>query len=491
MTVTPYRANCDHYQKELYQFLKACKQRAIEKGSAQIISISQEISPLDPLVVLQAIAKPELLQFYLEKPDKNEAIAAIDATDFIKIEGNNRFDQAQDFIKRCLDNSLIKGNLNLPFSGMHFFCSFTFFEEAKTEDKSPFPSGTIFLPRWQVSRAANSSVLVTNLKIKPYSNLEFVLENLLGQLRFINLQRQRVFKIPENLPNLVIQNANNSEQFKQSVSSAINSIQANQFRKIVLASTIDLVSPSPFNPFNSLANLRKHYPGCHIFSTNNGQGKNFIGASPERLISIKNYCLETDTLAGSAPRGNTTTEDANFAYRLMSSEKERREHQFVLSFIIKCLSDLGLNPQMLPIPQLLKLPNIQHLWTPIHTQLPKDLAPLEIVKKLHPTPAVAGVPTKKAQEQICNYETFDRSLYAAPLGWVDHQGNCEFIVGIRSALIDTEKPSIYPWKTNRLPDNNIYRARLYAGAGIVAGSDPNKELAEIQLKLQALFKAFF
>jgi menaquinone-specific isochorismate synthase len=96
---------------------------------------------------------------------------------------------------------------------------------------------------------------------------------------------------------------------------------------------------------------------------------------------------------------------------------------------------------------------------------------LDIVAKLHPTPAVAGVPTEFACEQIRLFETFDRSLYAGPIGWVDCQGNGEFIVGIRSASIEGNK------------------ARLYAGAGIVAGSDPDKELAEIQLKLQSLFKA--
>ena len=153
----------------------------------------------------------------------------------------------------------------------------------------------------------------------------------------------------------------------------------------------------------------------------------------------------------------------------------------MLDFISERLAELGLIPLMLPTPQLLQLSNIQHLWTPIQAQLPTDIHPLEIVAKLHPTPAVAGVPTKIAQEQILALETFDRSLYAAPLGWVDYQGNCEFIVGIRSALIESEKPSQLLAKS--------YRARLYAGAGIVAGSDPNKELAEIQLKLQTLLKA--
>ncbi|MGC1395781.1 MAG: isochorismate synthase [Coleofasciculaceae cyanobacterium] len=489
MTVTPYRADCFQNHQELYQLIKFAKQRSIEKKHPQIISISQEISLIDPLAVLQKFAKPTQLQFYLEKPDKQQAIAAIDAIEVIKLEGKKRFEYAQKFIESCLNNCISKGCLRLPFSGMHFFCSFTFFNET-IANKSPFPAATIFLPRWQVSRSGNTSVLVVNLKVESHSNLEAILENLVNQLKLINWQVNPLIHKSEVYHNRVIKIPKNAEQFKHSVTSAISSIQANQLKKIVLASTIDFVSPSPFDTINSLDNLRKSYPRCNIFSISNGKGKNFIGASPERLISVSNSSLETDALAGSAPRGQTAIEDANFADRLMNSEKERSEHQFVLNFITKCLSELGLTPQMLPMPQLLKLPNIQHLWTPIQASLPSNLNPLEIVAKLHPTPAVAGVPTKAAQEQIRNYETFDRSLFAAPLGWVDYQGNSEFIVGIRSALIDTEQTCNHPHKNDKLP-YDIYRARLYAGAGIVAGSDPNKELAEIQLKLQALSKALF
>ena len=116
----------------------------------------------------------------------------------------------------------------------------------------------------------------------------------------------------------------------------------------------------------------------------------------------------------------------------------------------------------------MQLSNIQHLWTPIRANLPNSVHPLQILAQLHPTPAVAGVPCEEACHAIREWETLDRQLYAAPLGWVNGQGDSEFIVGIRSALINGD------------------RARLYAGAGIVAGSDPAKELAEIQLKLQAL-----
>lgn len=480
MPVTPYRTNLFQDRKELYHLLSRGKQQSIEKGCSQIVSISQEIEPVDPLAVLQAFSKPDCLQFYFEKRSKSKAIAAIDATISTKVEGANRFQKAQQFIESCLANIVSGGDLNLPFAGPHFFCSFTFFDK-KIVASSPFPSATIFLPRWQVSCDRGKCVAVANLEITPGVNVQLLAERLGNQLRRISWYDRRVSNIFEIPPNRTIKSAQkNAESFKSSVASALESIKANQLRKIVIASAIDVISPVPFNLAESLDTLRKRHPDCYIFSTSNGKGQNFIGASPERLLSIHNYQLETDTLAGSAPRGRTTSEDAALAYRLLGSEKERREHQFVLNFICDRLSELGLIPQMLPTPQLLKLSNIQHLWTPIQAEMLSEIHPLEIVAQLHPTPAVAGVPTKIAQEQIRRYETFDRSLYAAPIGWVDYQGNCQFVVGIRSALIDSEKPSRLFAKA--------YRARLYAGAGIVAGSDPNKELAEIQWKLQALLK---
>jgi menaquinone-specific isochorismate synthase len=480
MLVTPYRTHSFLDCKELYQLLLCGKQQAIEKGCPQIVSIAQEISLVDPLAVFQAIAKPDQLKCYFENRSNQEAIAAIDAIHFVKIEGSNRFQKAQQFVQSTLANTLPGGYLNLPFSGPHFFCSFTFFDKRQAVN-SPFPSATIFLPRWQISRYQDTCIVVANVEINARENLGLLVERLCNQIRRISWYERRVSNVFEIAPNKTIkQSTKNAERFQTSVTSALESIQASQLHKIVLANTIDVISPKPFNLVESLDTLRKRHPDCYIFSIGNGKGQNFIGASPERLLSIQNHQLVTDALAGSAPRGRTNREDATFAYRLLSSEKERREHQFVINFITERLSQLGLIPQMLPTPELLKLSNIQHLWTPIKAQILADIHPLEIVDKLHPTPAVAGVPTTLAQEQIRRYETFDRSLYAAPLGWVDYQGNCQFIVGIRSALIDSEKPS-------RLL-GNTYRARLYAGAGIVAGSTPTKELAEVQLKLQALLK---
>ena len=261
-----------------------------------------------------------------------------------------------------------------------------------------------------------------------------------------------------------------SQYFRNVVGSALESNSVNEFSKIVIAQATDITSLLPFQVIQSLHNLRERHPDCYIFSIANGQGKNFIGASPERLVSIQNKQLVTDALAGSAPRGKTNAEDIRWSNLLLRSRKEKREHQAVSDFLIERLRQMGLKPYQLPL-QLLQLSNIQHLWTPIYAHLPKDLEPLDIVAKLHPTPAVAGVETGIACERIRHYEKFDRSLYAAPLGWIDNQGNSEFIVGIRSALIEGKQ------------------ARLYAGAGIVSGSNPDKEFIEIQLKLQSLLKA--
>ncbi|NJO19634.1 MAG: isochorismate synthase [Spirulinaceae cyanobacterium RM2_2_10] len=258
--------------------------------------------------------------------------------------------------------------------------------------------------------------------------------------------------------------------FVPATRAALAAIQAEQLSKIVLAQPLDVVAAGALDPIATLARLRQHYPDCTCFSLSNGRGSYFLGASPERLASIRDRHLVVDALAGSAPRGRDAIEDARFAQQLLNSDKDRREHQAVSHYLSEQLQSLGLRPQLAPR-QLRQLSNIQHLWTPITAQLPAQVQPLEVVAQLHPTPAVAGVPTAAACEQIRHYENFERGLYAAPIGWLDMQGNSEFVVGIRSALLSGA------------------RARLYAGAGIVAGSDPDREQAEVQLKLQAMLAA--
>jgi menaquinone-specific isochorismate synthase len=469
MPVIPHSVNLFQDCKQFFQFLSICQQKSIEQNETQIASISLKIDRVDPLAVLHEIAAPDQLHFYIENPAEDEAIAAIGAVSSLKTSGKARFAQSQKFVESCF-NRLISANSSeylLP----RCFCSFSFFDQEYTSE-SAFTETTVFLPQWQIFSKKDKSTLVVNLAIHSTTNLELLIEQTCREFQSICLAKYGIFNLSNNIRySLNNWSINDTNNFKVAVTSALESIRIHRLNKLVLAHAVDVTSKLPFQWIDSLHHLRKRYPDCYTFSTGNGKGQNFIGASPECLIRICDRQLNTDALAGSAPRGKTMTADADLANRLLNSSKERHEHQVVVDFIAQQLSHFGLKPQLLAAPKLRQLTNIQHLHTPIQADLPNHLHPLEILAQLHPTPAVAGIPRDFACEEIRRYEKFERSLYAAPLGWIDTQGNAEFVVGIRSALIDG------------------HHARLYAGAGIVAGSDPNRELAEVKLKLQTLLQA--
>jgi menaquinone-specific isochorismate synthase len=469
MTISPCRSQTFVDYKYLNQLLLEVQENCRSHKNSKIVSISLEIGLVDPLLVLDKFNHKNAINFYFENRSQGEAIAGIDTVDKLEIFGKTRFTKAEEFIKNCLKNIIPISHQNHPLSLPHFFCTFSFFDQHHKTDY-PFPAATVFLPCWQIAVKDNCCTLVMNTIINSSVNISQILDNLQRHLEIIHTLKNYSFKselFPVNLYNKITKN---DDKFKASVASALEIIQSKYLSKIVLADTLDVFANHDFNLLQSLNNLRQLHPNCYIFSTSNGKGQNFIGASPERLISIHKQQLITDALAGSAPRGKTPIEDGENANKLINSTKEKHEHKLVLDFITQHLSQLGLLPQVLA-PRLRQLSNIQHLWTPISAVVPNNIHPLQIVAKLHPTPAVAGATRDIACAEIRRYETFERGLYAAPLGWVDADGNCEFIVGIRSALIDGNY------------------ARLYAGAGIVAGSDPEKEFAEVQLKLQALLKA--
>jgi menaquinone-specific isochorismate synthase len=222
------------------------------------------------------------------------------------------------------------------------------------------------------------------------------------------------------------------------------------------------------HPLRLLNGLRERFPECYSFSVANGKGDSFIGASPERLVRVSKGVLETEALAGSTRRGAGASEDAALGAALLSSEKDLREQRHVLDSIVRRLAPLGLAPEFPAEPGLRKLANVQHLHTPVRASLPEGVRLLDAVACLHPTPAVGGSPREAAVGLIRELEGFPRGLYAGAIGWINSRGGGEFLVGIRSALVEGVS------------------ARLYAGAGIVAGSDPRRELAETELKFRAL-----
>jgi menaquinone-specific isochorismate synthase len=269
-----------------------------------------------------------------------------------------------------------------------------------------------------------------------------------------------------------VREVGSDDHYRNAVTRALGLMAEHVFEKIVLARAKELQAPEPFHPLRALNGLRQRYADCFAFSVANGRGQSFIGASPERLLRVREGRLTTEALAGSVRRGASASEDAALGGALLRDEKELREHRLVIASIERRLAPLGIRLEHSGQPALFRLVNVQHLHTPVQAALPAGVRLLDVLANLHPTPAVGGTPREAAVPYIRALEGFPRGLYAGALGWIDAHGGGEFFVGLRSALIDGAN------------------ARLYAGAGIVAGSSPEKEFAETELKFQAMQEAF-
>jgi menaquinone-specific isochorismate synthase len=256
-----------------------------------------------------------------------------------------------------------------------------------------------------------------------------------------------------------------------SVETATDLIKAEEFKKIVLARELNVQLQEPVSDTRLLNHLRNQYPDCYSFLISQDGSSSFIGSTPERLASFHDREVLTEGLAGSISRGKTASEDAVLEHELLHSQKDLSEHAFVLDAIEENLerySDVVDHPLS---PGVKKLSNVQHLYTPVHARIKKGVSRTEVLSKLHPTPAVGGYPREAAMPYISKLEHFDRGWYAAPIGWINANGEGEFVVAIRSGLI----------KSNEV--------RFFAGCGIVEDSNPQKEWDETNLKFIPMLTA--
>ena len=244
-----------------------------------------------------------------------------------------------------------------------------------------------------------------------------------------------------------------SMNYRTRVVRALEAIESGRVDKVVVARQEVL---PPADPVATLDALARNFPDCWVFAVSDGRDT-FLGATPELLARFEERRLETCALAGSAAPGDDS---------LLRSPKDLREHQFVVDAIRDALEDLCEEVVIAPGPQLLVLRNVQHLRTTITATLRPQVSALDAVRALHPTPAVCGVPSGAAAELIAELEPFERGLYAGVVGFDD-----EFVVAIRSARLTS------------------LATHVYAGAGIVAGSDPEAEDEETRAKLRAITEA--
>ena len=264
-----------------------------------------------------------------------------------------------------------------------------------------------------------------------------------------------------------VQAVQDPDEWMSVVRHATKRIADGDFEKVVLAREIVVEADAPIARIALLRRLRSSFPGCFSFAIGP-----MVGASPELLVSRAGETVRAHPMAGTAPRGGDPTTDARLAASLLASAKDRAEHQITIDMVWDTLLPFCSYVDSEPEPSVVAVANVQHLASLVEGRLSQPAASvLELVSALHPTPAVSGWPRDASIAHITAHEGFDRDRYAGAVGWVDRRGNGTWAVGIRSAIVDGTT------------------ARLFAGVGVVADSDPEAELAETDAKFQAVLSA--
>ncbi len=259
------------------------------------------------------------------------------------------------------------------------------------------------------------------------------------------------------------------DAYVERVQRALASIRAGKLDKVVVARAVHVAARAPIDPVAWLVALRERFPSCTLFAVGEGDAV-FLGASPERLVRVRGEVVETVALAGTAPRGASTAADRALGEALCDSRKNGDEHSIVVRHLQSALAECCDDLEVAAEPRLLKTRTVQHLCTELRARrrMHSPASLLELAARLHPTPAVGGAPRAAALEWLAEHETLERGWFAGPVGYLQSNGDGEFDVALRSALVRGRG------------------ATAWAGAGIVARSEPRAEFTETELKLRTV-----
>ncbi|MEO9885446.1 MAG: isochorismate synthase [Balneola sp.] len=467
-----YQISHDEFISEIVQVLE-CK----KSNEKTFFSLSFPIQKVDVLAVLEQNPHKNSFEYYWEKPSEHFSMAAAGEIQRIRTTGKNRFKEAS-----CLGKDLIKqiyqfSKLTHSRAAPHLFGGFSFHDHNISKEWSQFGASSFTLPKWSVISSGSLTLLTINLKIENNDTVESLSTSIYDRLDDLNeLCSVESYDIgPEFTNNHSIQIPNQDSpdfyKWQHAINLATEHISDKKYDKIVLARKLNIKINQQVCDTHILNRLRNQYPDCYSFLIRQDSESSFIGCTPERLASFNNDFILTEGLAGSTPRGKTASEDARLESELIKSQKDRNEHNFVINAISKNLKRYADSIHIPKFPSVKKLTNVQHLYTPIRAHIKNGVSKTEVLKNLHPTPAVGGFPREEAVPYITQFEDFDRGWYAAPIGWINTNGDGEFVVAIRSGLIKKDE------------------VNFFAGCGIVEGSDPSKEWEETNLKFIPMLSA--
>lgn len=418
------------------------------------MAVTASAPAVDPLGVARARGG---LSAYWEQPSEGIAVAAFGAA--AVREADNRAG-ALDLLSRLGDPAQFEWLGSEPVQGMPgpWFGGLAFdLSRPPSNEWRGFPAARWLLPELLVWTRGGRTLLTAFAPIGPDARAT---ERQLTEQLQVERDRRPRNSGPSHPPVQLLRTHADKAAWARLVETSLAAIQAGTLSKVVAARIIEATAASPFEPLEILARLRSYAPGCTTFLLR-GEGTAFVGATPETLCRIDGATLETEALAGSAAPGEPIER--------LESDKERREHNAVTDAIRDGLGPLCEQIDVERTPNRLVLPNVVHLRTPIRARLRSGVGAADVVRTIHPTPAVGGTPRERSLAFLREHEGFDRGWYAGAVGWVG-PGAAELRVALRSALLDGA------------------RARLFVGAGLVAGSTVEDEWTETEAKSVPLLR---
>jgi menaquinone-specific isochorismate synthase len=445
------------------------KMKAKQIHHPVLLSIVEEVDAVDPLSFYYGGSSFHGERFLWKDRDHTITLAGLGAAHILSTnEKKERFFTVENEWKRFIDRSVVVTGQKWAGTGPLLFGGFSF---DPLNDNGPewrhFSTGSFQLPAFMLTKTGKTNYLTTNVICHPEEDESIFHERIRMKEELLANARKTI--IPER-PHWLGTRDVLPEEWKDSVQSVVNRLQQGEMDKVVLARKCEVSFDKKVSSDFVLDNLWKQQPDSFVFSFERKESC-FIGATPERLVKKTGEEILSTCLAGSIARGDTLLNDEKLGEELLKDEKNRYEHQLVVDSIQQALNPFCDKLSIPPSPQLMKLKDIQHLYTPVIGQASEHTSLLNLVEKLHPTPALGGVPRDKALYVIRQEEEMDRGLYAGPIGWIDAYGNGEYAVALRSGLLQGEK------------------AYLYAGCGIVADSEPESEFKETQMKFRPMLRA--
>ncbi|QOQ77183.1 isochorismate synthase [Pseudomonas poae] len=438
------------------------RERAVEHGEAVLASYSIELAPLDLLELFCSVDQPGAECLFWRAPEDHKSLFGWGVAAELSGVGAQRFAAVDTQWQSWVEHAVSHGPLAPTVCG-----GFRFDHEVKASGAwQGFGDASLLLMTLLLVRDADSCWLLCQQRIAPGDKAQQCCEHVLNQW---NALMDRYVSGPR--PSVALQHTRDQGLpracWESKIAHALDVLRDTPLKKVVLAREVLSEYTQPVSAGRTLSALASNDPSAYLFAFRRDQAC-FIGASPERLAKLHNGRLQTLALAGTARRDPNPEQDAQLAQALLDCEKNRHEHAVVVQIIQRDLAPWVQALHMPPTPHIKRLSRVQHLATLIEGPLQPGCSLLKMVSILHPTPAVGGHERQQALAHIRQFEGFDRGWYAAPLGWLDAHGNGEFIVGLRSALL------------------NANQARLFAGCGIVEHSDPASEYDETCIKLAGM-----